>query len=169
MGRRNVRVSSRARGRGPVVRRARQRGVRAARGGRRSRVHLGRRSCAPHSVARHGHLRDARARILENASRHPRASAWDVRSADNRARDRAPQEARRHRRGADAGASPRARSPSRAARPDELLGLQQLRLLRARTAVCRVAHAGRRGPRIQAHGARAARRWTRSHPRCRLQ
>ena len=48
---------------------ARQRGVRAARGRRRSGVHLGRRPAAAHAVAQHGHLRDARARLHEAASR----------------------------------------------------------------------------------------------------
>ena len=42
------------------VRRSRQRAVRAARRGRRPRVHLGRRSAAAHAVARDGHLRAAR-------------------------------------------------------------------------------------------------------------
>ncbi len=69
----------------------------------------------------------------------------------------------------DAGASPRARSAPRGKGADELLGLQQLRLLRARAALRGVAHAGRRGPRVQANGARAPRRRPRSHPRRRLQ
>ena len=47
--------------------------LRAARGRRRSGVHLGRRSAAAHAVAQHGHLRDARARVLEAASRRSRS------------------------------------------------------------------------------------------------
>ena len=53
----------------PLVRRPRQRGVRAARRRGRSGVHVGRRPAAAHAVAQHGHLRDARARLLEAASR----------------------------------------------------------------------------------------------------
>ena len=100
---------------------------------------------------------------------HSGAAARHLRSADDRAGDRAPEAAGRHRRRADAGASPRARSAPRGTGADELLGLQQRRLLRAGAALRGVAHAGRRGPRVQAHGARAARRRPRSDPRRRLQ
>ena len=55
---------------------------------------------------------------------------------------------------ADAGPPQRARSPPRGKGADQLLGLQQLRVLRAGTAVRGVADAGRLGPRIQADGAR---------------
>ncbi len=60
--------------------------VRAARGGRRPGLHLGRRSSAADAVAQHGHLRDARARLHEAASGSPRASARHLRSADHASR-----------------------------------------------------------------------------------
>ena len=171
MGRRDVRLSRR-RSATPTCRSTTRdnAAVRAAGRRRRSGVHLGRRSAAAHAVAQHGHLRDARPRLLEAASRaFPNASARHLRSADHGAGDRPSQEAGRDRRRADAGAPPRARSASRGKGADELLGLQQLRLLRARAAVRGVAHAGRRGPRVQADGARAPRRRPRSDPRRRLQ
>ena len=64
-----------ATGRRPVVRRARQRRLRAARRRRRHRVHLGRRPAAAHAVARDAHLRAARQGLHAAASRRPRAAA----------------------------------------------------------------------------------------------
>ena len=70
---------------GSVVRRSRQRGVRAARGRHRPGVHVGRRPAAPHTVVQDRHLRDARTGLLrklhpdipEHLRRHLR-SADDV-------------------------------------------------------------------------------------------
>jgi hypothetical protein len=54
---------------------SRQRCLRSARSGRRPRLHLGRRPSAAHAVAQHGHLRDARPRLLDAAPGHPAAPA----------------------------------------------------------------------------------------------
>ena len=67
--RRDVRLPHRRCRRGPLVRRARQRRRRAARGRRRHRLHLGRRPAAAHPVAQDHHLRDARASGF--TMRHP--------------------------------------------------------------------------------------------------
>ena len=53
--------------------------------------------------------------------------------------------------------------------PDQLLGLQHALVLRAGSALLRVAFTRRRGTRVQDDGPRAARRRTRSHSRRRLQ
>src|SRR6267378_1909310 len=106
---------------------------------------MGRRSAAAHTVAQHGYLRDARARFLQAASVDSRKTARNLRSADDGAGDRTFEEARRHCGGVDAGASPLARSSSRSTRTDELLGLQQLRLLRARAPARGLTDARRRG------------------------
>ena len=122
------------------------------------------------AVAQHRHLRDARPRVLDAATPafrpHLRGTyealttepaldhlkklgvtAVELMPVHHHARDRHLEE-----NGAD-----------------QLLGLQQLRLFRARAAVRGLAHPGRRGPRVQAHGSSASRGRPRGHPRRGLQ
>ena len=101
--------------------------------------------------------------------RRARTPARHLRGADDRAGARASAAARRHRRRADAGASPRVRPASGRARAGELLGLQHAVVLRARHPLFLLGPARRIGARVQADGQGAAQRRPRSHPRRRLQ
>ena len=131
LGRLDVRLHRRRPGRRPLLRHPRQRRVCAARGGHRSRVHVGRRPAAAHAVAQDGHLRDARQRLHPAAAGMSRAAARHLRSADDGAGARASDPARRHGGRTDAGAPSRLRPASRRARSGELLGLQHALVLRA--------------------------------------
>ncbi len=86
-----------------------------------------------------------------------------------RAGDRAPEVARRHRRGAPAGPCPRRREASRRSRAGQLLGLQHPRVLRPRDTLRVRLPAARRRPRVQDDGPGAARGRPRGDPRRRLQ
>ena len=83
--------------------------------------------------------------------------------------DRAPEEPRRHRGRAPAGARVRRRRLPRGQVAAQLLGLQHPRLLRARAALREQPHAGGAGRRVQGDGQGAARRGPRGDPRRRLQ
>ncbi len=166
---RDVRVQGGRPGRGPVVRHARQRAPGAARRRHRPGVHVGRRPTSAHAVAQDDHLRNARARLHEAPPGPPRAAPRHVRGPDDRRGARSPDETRRDRRRADAGAPPRRRAPARGARPSQLLGLQHVLLLRARARLQREPLARRQRARVQAHGARAPLGRPRGDPRRRVQ
>ncbi len=152
-----------------VVRRSRQRGAGPAGGGRRPRVHVGRRPAPGHPVAQDDHLRDARQGLHDAPSADPGVAARHLRGADDRRGAEPSDVARRHRRRTDAGAPPCERSPPDGEGAGQLLGLQHARLLRAGSAAGRQHAAARHRARVQADGARAARRGHRSDPRRRLQ
>ncbi len=101
----------------------------------RPRLHLGRRSPAARPVPRHRDLRAARARLHDAPSRGAARAARHLRGARHRARDRSPAAPRRHRGRADAGPHLRGRPAPARQGPEELLGLQHHRLLRARHAL----------------------------------
>ena len=89
---------------------------------------------ARHAVARHGDLRDARARLHDAPSRRAAARCAAPTPGWRRAPvDRPPEAPRRDHRRAAAGARVRRRPPAGRAGPAQLLGLQHDRLLRART------------------------------------
>jgi len=104
MVRRALRLPRRQSPRRPVHRPARQRCRDAQVPRDRRRFFLGRGSSAPHSLARHHHLRAARQRLYPQQSRHPAASAWNLRRIGDRSGDRTHQASGRDRGGADAGA-----------------------------------------------------------------
>ena len=131
-----LRLHHRRRRRRPVVRQARQRALRPEVRRRRSELRLARRAEPPSgAVGPHRALRDARARLHQAASRRAGASARHLRGPRLGGGDRLHQVARRDERRAAAGPHVRQRQPSRRARHLELLGLQQHRLLRARSAL----------------------------------
>jgi hypothetical protein len=79
--------------------------------------------CAPaDTVAQHGDLRDARARLHDAPPEVPEASARHLRGAHHAAGHSAPEGTGRDRRRVDAGAPPRARPPSRGARSSPTTG-----------------------------------------------
>ena len=169
VGRLAVRVPPRRSGRRPVVRRPRQRPVRAAGRRHRPRVHLGRRPAAPDALARDGHLRAARGRVHAPAPARARIAEGHVQRAHADAGAGASEGPRGHGGRADARAPPRGRSAPGRARPDQLLGLQHARVLRARPALLGFAVPGRVGARVQDDGAGAARRGPRGDSGRRVQ
>ena len=163
--RRPFRLSRRQRARRSLVRPARQRARHAEeRGGRRS-LHLGRGTQALDPVGRHDHLRSPRQRP-DAASRGCAAGlARHVSRLDGARRRRSSQAAWRHHDRAAADPRLRRRPAPDRARPEQLLGLQHDRLLRARGALRR----RRAARRISLDGVAPARRRHRGHPRRRLQ
>ena len=158
--RRPLRLPARQPPRGPVVRPARQRPRHAQMRRGRRRLHLGRRSAARRALGRDDHLRDPRARHDHAPPGRARAAARHLRRAGPSGRDRPPGQARHHRGRAVADPRLRPGSPPARARPQQLLGLQLHRLLRARAPLS----GGRRGRRIQDHGQAVPQRRDRGDP-----
>ena len=137
----------------PGLRRAR-----TAEPGRRRRVRLAGRQTALAPLRGLGRLRDPRQGLHNAPPGHPARAARDLRRAGPRGRHRVPDRPRRDRRRTAAGAPERARGVLARAGPDQLLGLQHDRLLRAAQRLFR------RGPgrrpaarsRVQGDGRRAA-------------
>ena len=178
-------VDRRARGVGPGQRaplrphrrggrrpRARRRGRRRRRpevGGDRPALRLGGRPPAEHAAARVGDLRDARARLHAPAPRGARGAARHLRRPRLRAGAQLPARPRRHRGRAAAGPPHRRRVVPVRARPLQLLGLLDDRLLRPALRLRRHRPARPGGARVQGHGQGAAPRGDRGDPRRRLQ
>ena len=80
-----------ARGRGPLLRRARQRSVRAEVPGDRPRVHVDARPAARHAVGAHHHLRDPRQGLDQAPPARARGAPRHLRGARLPGRPRAPQ------------------------------------------------------------------------------
>ena len=166
--RRRVRLRDRPRGRGPLHRRARQRGLDAEVRGDRPRVHLGRGPATGDAVEPDRDLRDPREGHDEEPPVDPAGDPRHVPRPRARPGRRAPPVPRRDGGRADAGAPVRGRPASRRAGPVELLGIQLDRVLRPpprlRDALGRPA-----GLRVQVDGQDPAPRRDRGDPRRRLQ
>ncbi len=169
LGRFAVRLQDRRPQGRPLARRPRQRRLRAARRRRRSGLHLGRRPAAADTVAQDAHLRAARQGLHQADARRPGEVPGHLRRPRLGSRHRTSEIARRHRRRADAGASPRGRPPPRREGPDQLLGLQHAGLFRPRPALRLRRHGPRIGAAVQDDGPRPARGRHRGHPRRGLQ
>ncbi len=169
---RRERAALRADRRGGRRPRARRRGRRRRRpevGGGRPALRLGGRPPAEHAAARDRHLRDARARLHPPAPRGPRGPARDLRRPRLRARAQLPARSRRDRGRAAARAPHRRRVVPVRARPVQLLGLLDDRLLRPALGLRGHRPARPGGARVQGHGQGAAPRGHRGDPRRRLQ
>ena len=160
------------RGRPGPTERARLGRARAPQPRRRPGPPLGRPGAPAPPLRRHGGLRDPRERLLHEPPRHPARTARHLRGARSRGGTRPPGRPRDHGGGAAPGAPERPRAVPARPRADELLGLQQHRLLRAAR---RLLGGGARRPgrwpggRVQAHGRRPPRCGVGSHPRRGLQ
>ena len=117
----------------PDDRPARQRPGRPEERDRRRSLRLGRRPAARDAVARDDHLRGARARLHQAASRGAGAAARQLRRPGPSRGHRPPQGAGHHRDRASARSRVRRRRLPRGSVAAELLGLQHARLLRARS------------------------------------
>ena len=159
----------RRRGRRPRARRRGRRRRRPEVGRDRPALRLGGRPPAEHAAARVGDLRDARARLHAAAPRGPRGAARHLRRPRLRARAQLPARPRRHRRRAAARPPHRRRVVPVRARPLQLLGLLDDRLLRPALRLRRHRPARPGGARVQGHGQGAAPRGHRGDPRRRLQ
>ncbi len=137
--------------------------------GHRPALRLGGRPPAEHAAARDGHLRDARQGLHEARPGGARGPARHLRGARGPGGARVPQAARRDRGRAAARAPHRRRVLPRRARPDELLGLLDDRLLRAVLGLRGDRHPRPGGARVQGHGQGAAPRGHRGDPRRGLQ
>ena len=133
-GRCSLRLPAQQRARGPFVRPPRQRARHAEVRRHRRGLYLGRGSPARRPLGRDDHLRDPRARHDHAPPVDSGAPARHLRRARPSGGGRPPGRARHHRDRADA--DPRLRPGSAPARPrpEQLLGLQLDRLLRARAA-----------------------------------
>ena len=163
--RRPLRVSRRLAAGRSLVRPARQRRRDAEMRRRRYGVHVGQRSSAAHALARPRHLRNARARLYDEASRRrtgtPRNDGRTLVAGGHRVSD-AP---RRQRDRTAAGAEFRRRPQSHRKRSAQLLGLQPALIFRAGAALS----LARRSRRVQDDGQAHARSGHRSDSRRRLQ
>ena len=136
LGRLPVRLQDRRPRRRPVLRRARQRPLRAAGGGGRRRLHLGRRPSAADILAQNTDLRTARQGLHRAPSRRAREAARHLRGRGLGGGHPAPAQPRRDCGGADAGPFARRRPPPGREGPVQLLGLQHPGLLRPRPPLC---------------------------------
>ncbi len=143
------RLPHRQSARRPVAGSAQQRERHAEVPGDRSGVLVGQRPQPAHAVARHHHLRDARARLHQAESAGPAATSRHLRGARHDARHRVPEGPGRHGRRADARPLVPQRPAPGGEGPPQLLGLQLDRLLRAASGLLLVP-AG--GPRVQDDG-----------------
>ena len=162
-------VPTDARGRRPRARRRGRRRRRPEVGRDRPALRLGGRPPAEHAAARDGDLRDARARLHAAAPRGARGAARHLRRARLRAGARLPARPRRDRGRAAARPPHRRRVVPVRARPLQLLGLLDDRLLRPALGLRRHRPARPGGARVQGHGQGAAPRGHRGDPRRRLQ
>ncbi len=167
LGARNLRLHARLARRRPVVRRARQRAVRAEMQGGRFDVLLDPSGPPRRGAGSRHRLRSACARLHENASGPARAAARHLRRLCPPTRDRLHPRARRDDGRTAAGAYLRQRQLPARQGPDELLGLQHDRLLCRRSALFR----GQEGVlgRIQGDGGPLPPGRARSDPRRRVQ
>ena len=134
-------------------------GARAAEPGHGLAVPLAGRGPDPAPHLGHGAVRDPRQGLHHAPPRHPARAARNLRRAGPRGRDRAPDRPGRHHRGVAAGAPERARGVPDRGGPDELLGLQHDRVLRAAQRLLRGRPGWperRAGRRVQGDGRRAA-------------
>ena len=161
-----VRLQGRDRRR-PHVRRARQRTLHDESLRDRPGLHLGPRPAAARAVGEHHPLRSACARPDQALSRAGGEPARHLRGAGERRDHRLPDIARHHRRRAAAGPHLRRRQPSARQGPEELLGLQHDRLLRAGPALRGQRRLRLR--RVQGDGGPSARCRARADPRRGLQ
>ena len=132
-------------------------------------LRLGRRPAAEAAVRRQRRLRDARQGHDRHQPRGAGGAARHLRRARAPGGRRAPDDARRHRRRADAGAPLRQRLDPHRQGPGQLLGLQHDRVLRPGPQVLLQLQPRRAGAGVQGDGPHPARGGHRGHPRRRLQ
>ncbi len=160
-----VRLHHRLGRRRPQLRRARQRALRAQVEGHRSGLHLGRAPAGTRPLGPHGDLRSPPARPQHAPSTGPGGGSRDLRRADERRPAGAHPPTRGDQRRAAADPRLRRRQAPAGKRHEQLLGLQQHRLLRPAPGLPRQ----RPGQRVQRDGRAPPRRRAGADPRRGLQ